>query len=62
MKTDVLPSPNVPNEGFAIDIGGEGDDDASIGDILKLVLVLCEALYVIIETLTGLAFASQEVP
>ena len=58
METDVLPSPNVPNEGFDVDTGGEGGDDASIGDILKLILVLREALYVIMETLTGLAFAS----
>ena len=59
METDVLPSPNVPNEGFTIDASGEGDDDASIGDVLNLILALCEALYVITETLNGLAFASQ---
>jgi hypothetical protein len=58
METDVLPSSNVLNEGFSIDAGGEGDDDASIGDILKLILALCEVLFVITKTLTSLAFAS----
>jgi hypothetical protein len=58
METNVLPSPNVPNEGFTIDAGGKGSDDASIGDVLEFVLVLREALYVIIETLAGLVFAS----
>jgi hypothetical protein len=62
VETDVLPSPNVPNEGFAIDTGDDGCDDASIEDVLKLILALHEALYVITKTLTGLAFASQEVP
>ena len=47
---------------FAVDAGGEGNDDASVGDVLKLILALCEVLYVITETLAGLAFASQEVP
>ena len=50
------------NEGFAVDACAEDGDDASIGDILELILVLCEVLYVITETLTDLAFASQEVP
>ena len=62
METDVLPSPNVPNEGFAVDAKGEGCDDASLGDVLKLILALCEVLYVITETLAGLASASHEVP
>ena len=62
MKADVLPSPDVPNEGLAINVCSEGCDNASIGDILKLILALHEVLYVITETLAGLAFASQEVP
>jgi hypothetical protein len=58
METDVLPSPNVPNEGFTVDAGGEGGDDVGIEDILKLILVLHEALYVITKNLADLAFAS----
>ena len=54
--------PNVPNKGFAVDTGSEGSDDACVGDVLEFILALSEALYVIMETLTGLAIASQEVP
>ena len=62
MKTNVLPSPNVPNKGFAVDVGGNDGDDTSIGVIIEFILALCKALYVITETLVDLAFASQEVP
>jgi hypothetical protein len=50
--------PNVSNKGFVVDTGGEGSDDACVGDVLEFVLALSEALYVIIETLAGLAIAS----
>ena len=62
MEANVLPSPNVPNKGLTVDAYGKGDDDASVRDVLEFILALCKALYVITETLTDLAFASQEVP
>jgi hypothetical protein len=58
LETNVLSSPNVLNKGFAVDNGGEGRDDACVGDVLKFVLAFSEALYVIMETLGSLAFAS----
>jgi hypothetical protein len=54
--------PNVPNKGFTVDTGGEGNDDAYVEDILEFILASSEALYVIMEAFTGLAFAPQEVP
>ena len=33
-----------------------------VGDVLKFILELCRVLYVITKTLTGLVFASLEVP
>jgi hypothetical protein len=54
--------PNVPNKGFTVDTGGEGSDDACVGDVLEFILASSEALYVIMEAFTGLAFAPQEVP
>ena len=62
MKADVLPSPDVPNEGLAIDACNEGGDDASVGDIIEFVLTLCKALDVVVKAHASLAFASQEVP
>jgi hypothetical protein len=62
MEADVLPSPNVSNEGLTIDTCGKGSDDANIRDVLEFVLMLCKVLYVIMETLASLVFASQEVP
>ena len=61
MKADVLPSPDVPNEGLAINVCSEGCDNASIGDILEFVLTLCKALDVVAKALASLAFASQKV-
>ena len=61
MKADVLPSPDVSNEGLVINVCSEGCDNASIGDILEFVLTLCKAFDLITEALAGLSFASQEV-
>ena len=62
MKVDVLPSPNVLNKGFAVDTSGEGSDNSCVRDVLEFIIVLSEALYVIMEALADLAFASQEIP
>jgi hypothetical protein len=53
MKTNVLPSPNVPNKGFAVDADGKGGDDASVRDVLEFILALCKVLYVITKVPRG---------
>jgi hypothetical protein len=58
----ILPSPNAPNKGLAVDVCGKGGDDASVKNILEFIISLCKVLDVITKALAGLAFASQEFP
>jgi hypothetical protein len=50
--------PDVSDEGLTVYTYNKGGDDAGIEDVLKLVLALCEALDVVTDALTYLAFAS----
>ena len=58
LETDVLPFPNVSDEGLTIYAYSKGGNNVGVRDVHELVLVLCEALDIVTDALPCLAFAS----